>query len=92
MTSFPKVRTLWILGVMLVCIGALFHSHAESWATSIVATNLSSDGKMLVVDYPLDHLFQDSGIAMMGLGAIAFTLGVIGWLYPPHEGRTPARS
>ena len=73
------------MGVMLVCIGALFHSHAESWATSIVATNLSSDGKMAVVDYSLKGLFQDGGIAMMGFGAIAFTLGIVGWIYPPRD-------
>jgi hypothetical protein len=87
MIGFAKVRTLWILGLMLVCSGALFHSHAESWATSVVTTNLSSSGKMAVVDYPLDNLFEDSGIAMMGLGAITFTLGIVGWLYPPRHER-----
>lgn len=88
MMSFPKVRTLWVLGVMLVCCGALFHSHAESWAISTVATNLSSTGKMGVLDYSLKGLFQDVGIAMMALGAISFTMGLIGWLYPPHGERS----
>jgi len=87
MIGFAKVRTLWILGVMLVCFGALFHAYSENWATSIIATSLSSNGKMAVVDYPLAHLFGDSGIAMMGLGGIAFTLGIIGWLYPPRDER-----
>ena len=87
MASFPKVRTLWVLGVMLVCVGALFHSHAEEWATHEIATTLSSNGRLAVIDYPLDRLFEDMGIAMMGFGAIAFTLGLIGWLYPPRSER-----
>ena len=87
MTSFPKVRTLWILGVMLVCCGALFHSHVESWATREIATTLTTTGKIMAIDYPLDHLFEDAGIAMMGLGAITFTLGIVGWLYPPRYER-----
>jgi hypothetical protein len=85
MTSFPKVRTLWIMGLMLACFGALFHSHAESWATSMVTTTMSSSGTMPVVDHSLDQLFGDSGMMMMGLGAISFTLGIVGWLYPPRE-------
>jgi hypothetical protein len=83
MTSLPKVRVLWILGVMLVCIGALFHSHADRWSTYEVTTNLTSTGKMDETDYPLDNLFVDAGIAMRALGGIAFTVGIIGWLYPP---------
>jgi hypothetical protein len=83
MTSLPKVRVLWILGVMLVCIGALFHSHAESWAVSVSVVNDTPMGKVGTLDYPLDYLFADSGIAMMAMGGIAFTLGIIGWLYPP---------
>jgi hypothetical protein len=81
MTSWPKVRVLWILGVMLVCIGALFHSHAESWATYDVSPTQGA------IDYPLKNLFEDAGIAMMALGAIAFTLGIVGWLYPPRVER-----
>jgi hypothetical protein len=87
MIGLAKVRTLWILGVMLVCLGALIHSHADSWATYVVTTTLSSSGKMEVVDYPLDYLFVDMGLAMMALGGIAFTLGIIGWLYPSRTER-----
>jgi hypothetical protein len=83
MTSLPKVRVLWILGVMLVCIGALFHSHAETWAVSVV--NDTPMGKVGTLNYPLDYLFADTGIAMMAMGGIAFTLGIIGWLYPPRD-------
>jgi hypothetical protein len=50
MTGFPKVRTLWILGVMLVCCGALFHSHAESWATSVIAPDYAPTQRIGIVD------------------------------------------
>ena len=85
MTSLPKVRTLWILGVMLVCLGALFHSHAESWATSVFSPDYAPTQKIGVVDYPLKNLFQDGGIAIMGFGAIAFTVGLVGWVYPARD-------
>ena len=81
MTGLPKVRVLWIFGVMLVCIGALFHSHAESWAFYDVSATQAA------VNYPLKNLFEDTGIAMMAMGGIAFTLGIIGWLYPPRVER-----
>jgi hypothetical protein len=85
MDSVPKCRALWILGVLLVCAEAWVHSHADSWATFPYPPSIDPTGKAMYVDEPASHLYQDSGIAMMILGGIAFTLGLAAWIYPPRQ-------
>jgi hypothetical protein len=82
MPDLPRARTAWILGIFLLCIGALFHSYGVAWATAEITTPLSSTGNMPVPDFPLEHLFEDTGIGMMAFGGIAFTLGLVAWIYP----------
>jgi uncharacterized membrane protein len=62
---------LWMVGFLLVFVGALLHSYAEQWATT---TNLAPAQwpqrpvPTASTDYAFYGLMQDFGIAVMALG------------------------
>jgi hypothetical protein len=84
MSNIPKCRVLWIMGIVLICIGALVHSHADSWATGPYPPSIDPTGKTMYVDTSESQLYEDIGIAMMALGGIAFIFGLVSWVYPPR--------
>jgi uncharacterized membrane protein YphA (DoxX/SURF4 family) len=79
-----KSLRVFILGILLASVGALFHSHAEEWSFHTIQTSESSSGSMEVIDYPAKYFFQDAGVVMMIIGGIAIALSLVAWLYPPR--------
>ena len=85
MNRLPKCRLLWIMGMLLIALGAFVHSRAETWSERPYPLSVDAAQKSGYIDFGIEHLYVDLAMAMIALGVVAFTLGLTAWVYPARS-------
>ena len=85
MGNFSKSRLLTIIGAIALVLGIVFHAEAESWSVYALPPSVDPTGKAMSIHYDVQDALSSSGLALMILGGIALTLGMISWVYSNRD-------